>query len=128
MPEKCQATAASGNQCAARPRPGRPFCLWHDPEAEALRREIARKGGASRSNKARARRQFGEPLTLADVQGALSLALRGVLSGRLEPGIGTAVATIARAMTSVATAADFEARLAELERAAGVAEPRRWTG
>jgi hypothetical protein len=44
------------------------------------------------------------------------VVFRGVIGGKIEPGIGTAAATIARAMIDVARVADFERQLAEMRR------------
>jgi len=122
-PEKCQATAISGKPCGALPRPGRPFCLWHDDEAAAERREISRKGGRQRSNTARARRKFAASALHSDqVLGLLSVALRDVLAGKLEPGVGSAAAGIARAIMAVKETSEVEDRIAALEVAAGIGE------
>ena len=122
-PERCQATANSGKPCSASPRPGRPFCLWHDDEAVAERQAISRKGGAARSNRARARRKFASSALESDqVLGLLSIALQDVLAGRLEPGVASAAAGLARAIVSVRESTELEERLAELEARAGVNE------
>ncbi len=124
-PERCQATAASGQPCSATPRPGRPYCLWHDPEAGEARRELSRKGGAARSNRARAKKRLpAESLTLQEVQGLLSVALKGVLAGRIEPGIANASANVARAIAAVAQAGEIEERIAALEAAAQIGGKR----
>ena len=74
-PDRCQATAASGKTCSATPRPGRSYCLWHDPAAAEERRELARRGGAGRSNAARARKALpAEALTLREGQGMALLS------------------------------------------------------
>ncbi len=120
-PERCAAIAASGQPCSAVPRPGRPFCLWHDPEATEARREISRKGGQGRSNRARTRKQLGtDALSMPEVAGLLSLTLRGVIAGRFEPGVGNSVASLARALTAVHEATELEDRIAALEQAAEI--------
>ncbi len=121
-PERCQATAASGQPCSATPRPGRPFCLWHDPEAEEARRELSRKGGAARSNRARAAKRLPpEAMSLTELQGVLSSVLRDVIAGKTEPGVGNCAAGLGRAIAAIAQVADLEERLTELEAAAGIA-------
>ncbi len=48
MPEPCCAfTKQDGTPCAARPLPGRPFCLFHDPDQTDRLTEARRKGGAT---------------------------------------------------------------------------------
>ena len=116
-PDRCQATANSGKPCSASPRPGRPFCLWHDDAAAAERRAISRKGGEARSNRARARKQYADgALTPVEVEGLIGDTIHGVISGKLEPGVGNAVANLARAAMAVREAADFEAALADMRR------------
>ena len=55
------------------------------------------------------------------------MALRAVLAGKIEPGVGNAVANLARAAVAVREATELEARLAELEARAGVDHSRRRT-
>jgi len=124
-PDRCQATAASGKPCSASPRPGRPFCLWHDPEAGEARRELSRKGGKGRSNRARAAKHLpGEVLTPATLQGLLGKTLRDVIAGRVEPGVANAAANLGRAIVAVREATEVEERLSALEAAAGIGERR----
>lgn len=48
MPETtCAYTKPDGTPCAARPLPGRPFCLFHDPGHAESQTEARRKGGAA---------------------------------------------------------------------------------
>ena len=76
-----------------------------------------------RSNTARAKRQFvAESLDSGQVLGLLSVALRGVLTGRLEPGIANAAANLGRAIVAVRESTETEARIASLEAAAGISE------
>jgi hypothetical protein len=126
MADRCQATAASGNPCSAKPRPGRPFCLWHDPEAEQLRREISRKGGEARSNAARIKKALpDQALTPIELMGVMSQALRDVLRGALDPGRANAAAALGRTLVSIREATETADRLAALEQAAGLGERRR---
>jgi hypothetical protein len=94
--------------------------LWHDPEADEQRREMSRKGGQSRSNKARAKK-LAAGMGADDLDALLAVALKGVLAGRLTPGQGQAAASLARAMVAVreyTAVEDLDRRLAELERSA----------
>src|SRR5262245_37344840 len=43
----CTATTRAGRPCAARPLPGRPFCLFHDPDRQPGLAESHRKGGST---------------------------------------------------------------------------------
>ncbi len=59
-------------------------------------------------------------LALSEVDALLCLALKGVLAGKIEPGIATSAATVAKAITSVRSSSDLEERLAALEQRAGL--------
>jgi hypothetical protein len=59
-------------------------------------------------------------LTLPEVSGLLSGALQRVADGHMEPGVGTALATIARAIIAVDQAGALEDRVADLEHRAGL--------
>jgi hypothetical protein len=43
----CTATTRTGSPCRARPLPGRPFCLFHDPERALTLARAHRHGGAA---------------------------------------------------------------------------------
>ncbi len=116
-PERCQAITKNGSPCGATPVPGDTLCAWHSPSWEEKRRAWSRKGGEARSNKSRAKKQLPDNvLTLQEVQGLLGLTFKGVISGRIEPGVGTAAASIAKAMVAVAGVAEIEEQIAELRR------------
>jgi len=123
MDNKCTATTKSGAACSGTPLPGREWCWSHDPQLNQRRVEGQRRGGSHRSNAARAKRQFvAESLDSGQVLGLLSVALRGVLTGRLEPGIANAAANLGRAIVAVRESTETEARIASLEAAAGISE------
>lgn len=119
MDGKCSATNKDGTPCSGQHfRDG--WCRWHHPEQADQMRAARVKGGLARSNKARARKALPDGLkTMTEIQALLCLTLSGVLTGRIEPGVGNAVANIARAIRDVGGAAEIEARLAALERVAG---------
>lgn len=84
-----------------------------------MRRDISRKGGAARSNAARAKKALpAGVLSTDDLRGLLGLTLKGVIAGKVEPGVGNAAANLARAYVAVTEAGAVEAmerRLDELE-------------
>ena len=115
-PAKCAATNQDGTACSARPRDGRPYCQWHDPELLEWRRQNAIKGGKSNSHENRARRLLeGSAQDMATVKSALMMALAKVGLGQMEPAVGQSMAAIARAIVAVSGAAELEARIAQLE-------------
>ncbi|MDP9473636.1 MAG: hypothetical protein M3Q71_23750 [Chloroflexota bacterium] len=119
MLDRCIGTNKDGGPCSAAPAPGRSYCLWHDPERAQERAGWRQQGGKSRSNKARARKQLpAESLTLPEVQALLSVALKSVLAGRIEPGVANASASVARAIAALVQVGEMEARISALEEAA----------
>ena len=121
----CQGTNRGGGPCGAKALPGEARCAWHHPAYAARRKAWSAKGGAARSNQARARRQLpAEAMTVAEVQAAVCRAIRRVEAGTMDSGPAQALGSLARTYAALAQLADVEARLGELERAAGIA-PRR---
>lgn len=125
MDKTCKSPNRAGGPCGAQHyRDG--WCRWHHPDLEAKRQAERAAGGTARSNKARARKQLADALmTTNDLDGLLCSALVKVAGGRLDPGVGTAMATIARTITTIRTTGELERRLEELERAAGIGPIRR---
>ena len=119
MDAKCTATNKNGSPCSAGPVRPSGYCYWHDPALEDGRRADRQRGGAARSNTARARKSItAAVLEPRDIEGLLGATLKGVIAGRIEPGIGNAAANIARALIAVREATVLEERLVALEDAA----------
>ena len=117
----CSGTNKDGSACSGQARPGRAWCSWHDPQLDARRAEWRRRGGVSRSNRARATKALpADLMSMPELQGALCRALRRVESGELEPGRANAMAALARAITSVVEAGEVQDRLAALETVTGL--------
>ena len=126
MPSQCQSTNRNGEPCSAHVYDGAAWCRWHDPDRAEDRAEWSRKGGQARSNRARARKQLADQvMTIGDLDALLCVALKQVASGRMEPGVGSAMATIAKTITTIRSTGDFEKRLEALEQSAGVGTIRR---
>jgi len=62
---------------------------------------------------------------MEEVLAYLGITLRGVLTGKVEPGVGTAIANLARAMTTVAGASTLEQQLADMARQIADLQDRR---
>jgi hypothetical protein len=115
MDTRCTGRNQAGAPCGAQVWRD-DLCRWHHPGLEAERGEWRRRGGAERSNKARAKRRYArEQLSLNEVTGLLSVALKGVISGQMEPGVGSATAALARAIKDLSLATEMEHRLQALE-------------
>jgi hypothetical protein len=118
---RCIGTNRDGGPCSAMPRAGREHCQWHDPELAEARAQWKVAGGKAKSNSARARRKvLAAGLHLHEVDAALCGALLDVLAGKIEPGVATAAATVARSIVAVRQAGEMEDRLAALEAASGL--------
>ena len=113
---KCTGTNKDGGPCSATPQAGKSRCLWHDPALTEQRKQWSRDAGKAKASSARARKKvLAGGMELQEIDGALCQALTDVLSGELEPGIGTAAATIARTITAVRQAGELEQRITALE-------------
>jgi hypothetical protein len=130
MVNRCTATNADGDPCQAQPVRPSGYCYWHDPALAEERDRKRREGGANRSNKARAKKTLSaEALTAEEVRSYLGIVFKGVIGGKIEPGVGTAAANIARALMDVAKVAEVEQQVADLRRdLAAFAERRGMTG
>ncbi len=64
-------------------------------------------------------------MSIDDIDAVLCRALVQVATGRMEPNIGSSMATIAKTITTIRTAGELEKRLDVLERAAGLSTVRR---
>lgn len=106
MSVKCSAITKSGSRCSRPALANKHHCLMHDPESTELRREASRKGGRNRSAQARAQKLLPEVLAPEDLAAWLSNVFKTVMLGKTEPKIGTACATIAKAILEAQQAAN----------------------
>lgn len=119
MPEQCRATNQDGSPCGAKPwKDG--LCRWHHPSLVDDRKAWSAKGGQARSNANRARKAIaGDLRDLGAVQATMLGVLKKLERGEVEPGVATAMATVARSLVAVAqvnAAVNFEQQLADMAR------------
>jgi len=103
--------------------PGKMFCFAHDPDLREQRQQWTTDAGRSKSNSRRLKKSLGldtPTLTLTEIDALLCLTLKAVVSERIEPGIATSAAGVAKAIMAIRTASDLESRLAALEQRAGL--------
>lgn len=120
---ECTATRRDGHPCQGTPIPGKAFCFAHDPELRAQRHQWTTAAGKAKSNSRRLKKSLGldtPTLTLTEIDALLCLTLKAVVSGRIEPGIATSAAGVAKAIMAIRTASDLESRLGALEQRAGI--------
>ncbi len=88
----CSGTSRAGHPCAAPPRTGHPYCIFHDPEYRQAQRENSSSGGRASGE---SRRRAEEAIVPIDLTTARSRAnLLGYLaSGTLTGRISSAKAT-----------------------------------
>jgi hypothetical protein len=120
MASRCRSRKADGSACEAQPVRADGYCYWHSPELAELRDQKNREGGRNRSNAQRAKKALpAEVLTAEEIRSWLGLVFKGVIAGKIEPGVATASATVARALLETAKVSEIESQLAELEKAVG---------
>ncbi len=123
---KCSSSTQNDEPCKAFAISDRGFCVSHDPEYQARKREGSRRGGVAKANARRAAKQWaamGEQLATADLPAVLRACMFSVKTGTLEPAQAQAIASLAKTSVSITNEIELEARLSALEAAAGVNHP-----
>jgi hypothetical protein len=121
MPTQCRGTNKRGQPCSAYVPDGHTWCQFHDPALAGQRKQWSVKGGKSRSNRARARKELTtDALTPKELVGSLSRAIRKLEEGTIHPASAGAMATVAKAITAIRQSAELEDRIRELEERAGI--------
>ena len=116
MQRTCSGTTKAGLPCKAKALPDSAFCIAHDPTKVTQLAEWRRKGGYAKSNRSRAKKALpADPLTNEELHAWLGLVFKGVISGKIEPGVATASATVARTMAELSRVVDLEQRIVDLE-------------
>jgi hypothetical protein len=116
MATRCVGTNKSGKPCSAKPLPGSDRCPWHDPAWDERRRAWSIRGGHGKSNAARAKKQLPAGVLSNDqLRGVLGVTIVKVLKGDVEPGVGSSVASLARAYVAVTEAGAIETLQSEVD-------------
>jgi hypothetical protein len=116
MVKRCAAKTVSGSPCSATPVRPSGYCYCHDPALWADRAAARRRGGSARSNAARAKKELPAGVLNNDqLRGVLGLTIAKVLNGAVEPGVGSSVASLARAYVAVTEAGAVETLQAEVD-------------
>ncbi len=113
MPATCSATRRDGEPCRTPVVSGSQWCFGHHPDLAEQRTQARRRGGQNRSNAQRVAKLL--PQRLTPVFQRLEQALEETHDGTLDPKVATALAALARAMATILTAGELEARVRELE-------------
>jgi hypothetical protein len=116
----CTGTKKDGSPCPNRPRPGKRYCMFHDPALADARAEGRKKGGVNRSQPAATLPPDTPPLALgsvADVTRALAEAYNLVRVGKLAVNVGNCLAVLGQALLKSMEKGDLEQRIEALETA-----------
>lgn len=122
MDGKCTATTKTGAPCKGKQyRDG--LCRFHHPDLEFERQRTRAEGGKAKANSRRARKHLADDmLSMTQVGGLLSRTLTKLETGEMQPGVATAMASVAKALVSIRDAGDLEERLSELEQRSGIVD------
>ncbi len=123
----CHGITKGGTRCRARPLVGSNYCLAHSPTISDEQRAAWRAtGGANSASKVRARKALPTELMHSDELAAwLTVCLKQVIAGRMDPPVGTAAANLARTIAEIRRGAEIEGRLSEVETMLGSIVARR---
>jgi hypothetical protein len=114
---RCEFTKPGGVPCQARALPGERFCYFHHPDREESRQDARRRGAQTRNRKPDHGPVEELPLgTVREVVAMLGRTINDVRCGRCEAKVGNAVACLTGQLLAALRGADFEERLAAMER------------
>jgi len=117
---QCTGITKTGSRCKSWALPESAYCLTHDPNRVTDLAEYRRRGGKGKSHEARARKAMTGGLKDVSVaQAVLLRVLARLYRGDFDPGVATAMASVARAINDLAKTgaqAEFEERLGRIER------------
>ncbi len=111
--KQCAGTRKDGSPCTAFALPDSLFCFAHCPSRKAERDEARSRGGRNRASVVRLRGTI--PPRLIPIFDRLERALEETHEGTLDPKRAQAIASLARAMTTVLTSGELEQRIRDLE-------------
>jgi hypothetical protein len=115
---QCGHRKSDGTRCRATVRPGKGWCVFHDPEMAKERDEGRRRGGVARSRKAVTLPPDTPDLPLRSVQdvvSALAETYNAVRTGRLDAKIGNCLGVLAGVLLRAIEGSELEQRIAALE-------------
>lgn len=115
--QRCNGTNKAGEQCHGKALPGSAFCIAHDPQKIVAITEARRKGGAARSNRARARKRLPEgALSIPEVYAIMGQLLTELVAGTATPGVVNAAANAAKTIDQLNRGVELEEQIAALRR------------
>jgi hypothetical protein len=114
----CTAMKLDGTPCKAKRLAGKPFCTFHDPDLQEVRREGRKLGGKVRN----ARSVTLPPetpdaslTTVQDVTHFLAVTVNAVLKGKVDCRVGNCVAALVGQLLRSLESGGLEDRLQQLE-------------
>jgi hypothetical protein len=115
---RCGHAKPDGSCCRARPRPGKRYCTFHDPELAERRAEGRRRGGLHRNPRAAVLPSDAPDLplrTVADILAAVEATFNQVRRGQLDARIGNCLGVLAQVQLKATEGSELERRVAVLE-------------
>ena len=115
----CGATTRAGAPCRTYALTGSAFCWWHDPTRAEDRKEARSRGGHARHGRSIGKVGDVAPVKIDSLADVLRLLTDEINTVRgLEVGISRArtIGYLAGIVASIYQAAEFEQRLAQVER------------
>lgn len=120
---KCQGFKESGEPCLAEASNDSPWCLWHNPDPEAIE---ARLAASSRGGRTRAStKPVDVHIELGSAEGILRTTQsvgEAIVSGTLDRGRANAVAYLVTASVQALKIVSYEKRLTAIEKRLGIKE------
>ena len=126
--KSCDGITKAGKPCRGVPVHGSQWCMTHHPDLQQRQSENRRQGGAARSNARRAAKAWaalGKELGNDDLPAIMKSCMFAVRSGKMEPAQAQAIAALARTANQLTADLELEARIQELEKAAGMVDTSR---
>jgi len=115
---RCKAKRRDGKPCSCQARPGKRWCIAHDPATAAARAAGQRKGGAVRTLQLRPPTLPPDTpdlvlRTVADVVAALGATVNQVRTGRLGVQVGNCLGQLLQVLLKAIEGGEVERLLTE---------------
>ena len=117
----CRAKTAEGKRCQSKPRKGRRWCWFHDPDSKEARATAQANGGAESRNRVGPLKVLGksapdvEVATQESVRGLVRETIDQVRRGEMAPHVAQVVGQLCAVALKSMKLSDTDKKLAELD-------------